>query len=70
VLATSDQPLGGRAQCRPAYRWLRIAPPGQSRAVTISAWIPHVGGLPACSAILVSPVIPASGLPYLAEHHV
>lgn len=65
VLAGGDQPGPGSATCPPPYRRLLVTPPGGTRAAAISAWIPHFGYLPACTLIGVSPVIPASDLPFL-----
>lgn len=60
VLNASDNPrrAGG---CPPPYKWLRVTPPGGTQSTMVSAWIPYLGAyLPACSALDVSPVIPAS----------
>jgi hypothetical protein len=53
---------GGPPYCPPPYRHLYVTPPGNRRAVVISAWLrPYVRGyLPACTRIWISPVVPAS----------
>lgn len=59
----SNVSLNG-GQCPPAYRSLRITPPGGTRVTVLPARLPGVGlNLPACSTIEVSPVVPASALP-------
>jgi hypothetical protein len=66
VLAGSDHPGPGSAKCPPPYHRLLVAPPGSTRATAISAWIPNFDAyLPACTPIRISPVIPASDLPFL-----
>jgi Domain of unknown function (DUF4232) len=47
----------------PTYRTLLVAPPGDVRSVTISAWLGAVDTyLPACGGLSVSPVVPSSAL--------
>jgi len=71
VLAGGDQPGPGMTKCPPAYRRLRVAPPGSAHATVISAYIPYLGAnLPACSTLQASPVLPPSDLPFLRLHHV
>jgi Protein of unknown function (DUF4232) len=66
VVAGGDQPGPGAATCAPGYRRLRVTPPGSGRATVISAWIRADDGyLPACTRLVVSPVMPASALPFL-----
>ena len=70
VLAGGDQPMPGSAKCPLPFRRLLVAPPGSAHATAISAWIPNFGAyLPACSPIQISPVIPASDLPFLPPRH-
>lgn len=66
VLAGGDHPGPGFVKCPPPFRRLLVAPPGSTRATAISAWIPNFDAyLPACTPIRISPVIPASDLPFL-----
>jgi len=70
VLAGGDQPRPGFAKCPPPFRQLLVAPPGSTHATAIPAWIPNFDAyLPACTPIRISPVIPASALPFLPDHH-
>jgi hypothetical protein len=70
VVAAADIPGRGVKPC-PHYRWLDIAPPGDARRVTVSAWLPNdAASLPACLAfngkpdVQVSAVVPISALPH------
>jgi len=66
VLAGGDHPGPGSVKCPLPFRRLLVAPPGSTRATAISAWIPNFDAyLPACTPIRISPVIPASDLPFL-----
>lgn len=59
--AADGSPSG--VPCGPSYRTLRITPPGNTKGVTISAWIRYLGGfLPSCSAISLSPVLPSAAV--------
>jgi hypothetical protein len=70
VLAGGDQPMPGSAKCPPPFRWLLVAPPGSTHVTAVSAWIPNFGAyLPACTPIQISPVIPASDLPFLPPRY-
>ena len=69
VLTGHGQPAPGMTKCPPAYRHLLVRPPGSAHASRISARIPNFTYLPACYPILVSPVVPASAVPYLRPHH-
>jgi uncharacterized protein DUF4232 len=70
VLAGGDHPGPGSAKCPPPFRRLLVAPPGSTHATAISAWIPNFGAyLPACTPIRISPVVPASDLPFLPPRH-
>jgi Binding-protein-dependent transport system inner membrane component len=69
VVAASDIPDRGVKPCS-HHRWLEIAPPGDARRVTVSAWLPNDDAyLPACMAVnrkpgvQVSAVVPRSALP-------
>jgi Protein of unknown function (DUF4232) len=54
----------GRTRCPSPYRRLRVTPPGSSRSVVLSAWLPALDAyLPSCSRIEVTMVVPASALP-------
>lgn len=56
VFTGGDHSISGT--CPPAYRRLRVTPPGRSQAVTIRAWIPYDAHyLPACTPIWVSEVV-------------
>jgi Protein of unknown function (DUF4232) len=71
VVAGSDNPGPGMTTCPPAYRRLRVTPPGSVSATVISAWIRDDDAyLPACSRLELSPVIRPSDLPFLKEHHI
>ena len=59
----ADNPRPGETRCLLPYRYLRVTPPGNSRSVLISAWIPSYGHyLPACTRIEVSLLVPGSKL--------
>lgn len=63
VFAGSDIPGPGETKCPSPYRRLRVFPPGNSRGVVLSAWLPRLDAyLPACSRIRVTMVVPASDL--------
>jgi len=64
AFAGSDTATAGHTGCPPPYRRLRVTPPGSSRSVVLSAWLPTLDAyLPACSRIVVTMVVPASALP-------
>lgn len=65
VLAGPDAPMPGTTTCPPPYRRLRVTLPGDTRAAVIPAWIPSSGDMPACGPLEVSPLSPASALPFL-----
>lgn len=53
----------GANNCARSYRTLRVTPPGNTREVVISAWLPQLDSyLPACAPVNVSPVVPLSAL--------
>jgi uncharacterized protein DUF4232 len=63
VFTGSDGPGLGEMRCPPPYRRLRVTPPGNSKPVTIPAWIPwYRRYMPSCSGIWVSAVVPYSAL--------
>jgi hypothetical protein len=54
----SDLPRPGAKTCSPAFRHLRVAPPGNIRSVLLSAWFPPLEKyLPGCAGIQVSMVV-------------
>jgi hypothetical protein len=54
----SDLPRPGKATCPSPFRHLRVTPPGNSRAVLLSAWFPPLARyLPSCAGIEVSMVV-------------
>jgi hypothetical protein len=54
----SDRPKDGSTTCSPAFRHLRVTPPGNSRSVLLSAWFPPLGRyLPGCAPLQVSMVV-------------
>lgn len=56
VFTVGDHPRSGR-HCPSPYHRLRITPPGDTTRVTLSAWLPGYGYLPACTPLNVSPVV-------------
>lgn len=61
AFVASDVPGPGHLVCPPPYKRLRIAPPGGSRFVTRSAFMPQLGTyLPACIELGVTMVVPPS----------
>jgi hypothetical protein len=65
VFAGSDIPGAGHTRCPPPYSRLRVTPPGSSRSVVLSAWLPSLDAyLPACARLSVTMVVPASALQY------
>jgi Protein of unknown function (DUF4232) len=54
----------GANNCTDSYQTLRVTPPGNTKSVVVSAWLPQVQTyLPACAPINVSPLVIASQLP-------
>jgi Protein of unknown function (DUF4232) len=54
----SDIPPNGQPTCSPAFRHLRVTPPGTSRGLLLSAWFPPLGRyLPGCRGLEVSMVV-------------
>lgn len=65
--AGGDTPTGSTNTCPPSYRTLRVAPPGSTQPVSLSAWNAWFGhDLPACVGIEVTMVVPASSVSYLS----
>jgi Domain of unknown function (DUF4232) len=63
VVAGSDNPGPGMTRCPPAFRYLRVTPPENSRSELVSAWLPGLAAyFPACSPIYVTMVVPAAAL--------
>jgi hypothetical protein len=61
AFVASDVPGPGHSACPRPYTHLRIAPPGGSRFVTRSAFMPQLGAyLPACVELGVTMVVPPS----------
>ena len=71
VVAAADQPAGSAASCPAPYVRLRVAPPGGSGDVVVSAYLPGARSyLPSCAAINgsatgeTSAITPLSALPH------
>jgi uncharacterized protein DUF4232 len=71
VIENGDNPVRNPTKACPTARWLRVAPPGDSRQVTLSAWLPNDRAyLPLCMAydgspeLDVSAVVSLSSLPH------
>ena len=63
VVSGTDNPGYGATRCRSYVRFFRVAPPGETRKITISAWIAWLGGyVPGCKPLQVSMIVPASSL--------
>jgi hypothetical protein len=51
IVAAGNKPAGASTRCPAPYARLRVSPPGDSRNVTISAWLPGaVSYLPSCKS--------------------
>ena len=56
IVAADDKPAGDNAGCPAPYARLQVSPPGGSRNVTISAWLPGAASyLPSCTSANGSP---------------
>jgi hypothetical protein len=71
VIEDGDNPVQNPTKPCPSARKIRVAPPGDSRHVTLSAWLPNDRTyLPLCTAyngtpeLEVSAVVPLSVLPH------
>jgi Protein of unknown function (DUF4232) len=63
VFTGGTNPGPGQTACPPSYRTLRVAPPGSSQGIVISAWLPGLDAyLPACTQVYVTPVVPSADL--------
>jgi hypothetical protein len=63
VFTGGTNPGPGQTACPPSYRTLRVAPPGSSQSIMISAWLPGLDAyLPACTQVYVTPVVPSADL--------
>jgi len=63
AFAGSDISGPGQTTCPPPYRRLRVTPPGSSRSVVLSAWLPSLDAyMPSCSRIKVTMVVRAAAL--------
>jgi hypothetical protein len=63
VFAGSDNSGPGETRCPPSYRRLRVSPPGGSRSVLLSAWLPGLAAyMPSCAGIQVTMVVPSAVL--------
>ena len=68
VVAADDKPAGGNTSCPAPYVHLRVSPPGDSRNVTISAWLPGARSyLPACPSADGSPTTGTSTITALSS---
>jgi hypothetical protein len=67
VVAAQDQPVGGNATCPAPYVHLRVTPPGGSKSVVLSAWLPGArSDLPACRSVSGSPTAEISSITALS----
>jgi hypothetical protein len=56
IVAADDKPAGGNTRCPAPYARLRVSPPGNSKSMTISAWLPGAASyLPSCTSANGSP---------------
>jgi Domain of unknown function (DUF4232) len=61
VIEDGDNPVQNPTAPCPTARWLRVAPPGDVRRVTLSAWLPNdLTYLPLCTAFDGSPELEVS----------
>lgn len=61
VVAAHDNPPQGEKRCPPAYKKLRIALPGSTDSIVVSAWLPALGAyVPSCAGLGVTMFAPAS----------
>jgi hypothetical protein len=68
VVAADDKPAGSNTACPAPYVHLRVSAPGDSRTVTISAWLPGaVSYLPACTSADGSPTAGTSAITTLSN---
>ena len=68
IVAADDKPAGSSTRCPAPYARLRVSPPGDSRNVTISAWLPGAGSyLPSCASANGSPTAGTSTITTLSS---
>lgn len=68
IVAADDKPAGGNTRCPAPYARLRVSPPGDSKNVTISAWLPGaVSYLPSCTSANGSPTAGTSTITTLSS---
>ncbi|MGH2511138.1 MAG: DUF4232 domain-containing protein, partial [Candidatus Limnocylindrales bacterium] len=66
AFAGSDNPGTVTATCPPPYQSLRVAPPGSTASVSMSAWNTWLGAYaPACAGLAVTFIVPSSSVPEL-----
>jgi hypothetical protein len=71
VVVGDDHPAGSATSCPAPYRRLSVTPPGSTRSVVISAWLPGaISYLPTCASIRSAPtdqvsvIVPLASLPH------
>jgi hypothetical protein len=68
IVAADDKPAGASTRCPAPYARLRVSPPGDSRDVTISAWLPGAASyLPSCKSANGSPTAGTSTITTLSR---
>lgn len=68
IVAADDKPAGSSTHCPASYTRLRVSPPGDSKTVTISAWLPGaVSYLPSCASANGSPTAGTSTITTLSR---
>ena len=68
IVAADDKPAGDNAGCPAPYARLQVSPPGDSRNVTISAWLPGAASyLPSCTSANGSPTAGTSTITTLSS---
>jgi hypothetical protein len=68
IVAADDKPAGSNTRCPAPYARLRVSPPGDSKNVTISAWLPGAASyLPSCASANGSPTAGTSTITTLSS---
>jgi hypothetical protein len=68
IVAADDRPAGDSTRCPAPYAHLRVSPPGDSKNVTISAWLPGAASyLPSCTSANGSPTAGTSTITTLSS---
>ena len=68
IVAADDKPAGNSTHCPAPYARLRVSAPGDSRNVTISAWLPGARSyLPSCASANGSPTAGTSTITTLSS---